>query len=71
MPYDVALSGNPRWTAWKDTLENSLCTEKSAEELRNFTAWVSWVNAIEARFEFRRIPVLEGCLAGVVQGGNL
>lgn len=31
----------------QDALVTAVCKEKSAEELRNFTPWVSWVNTIE------------------------
>ena len=31
----------------QDAVVTAVCKEKSAEELRNFTPWISWVNTIE------------------------
>ncbi|CAE7302044.1 unnamed protein product [Symbiodinium natans] len=46
-PYGL---GRPCWkqTAFEDAFTNAVCVEKSAEQLRNFTPWVSWVNSIQA-----------------------
>eukprot|EP00439_Symbiodinium_sp_Y106_P085825 s102_g29.t8 len=35
-------------TCMQDAVVTAVCKEKSAEELRNFTPWISWVNTIEA-----------------------
>ncbi|CAE7036725.1 unnamed protein product [Symbiodinium sp. CCMP2592] len=42
--------GRPCWktAAFEDAVVTAVCKEKSAEELRNFTPWISWVNTIEA-----------------------
>ncbi|CAE7710759.1 unnamed protein product [Symbiodinium pilosum] len=39
----------PCWSTstFKDTLEEALCVEKTPEQLRNFTPWISWVNTIQ------------------------